>query len=112
MNYNTEFPQLGAAHRSPISTEHQTRPLPHHLPGAWIPPSSPAGIGYRPPDAMLTPFSPTHVGPHSASTLYMQYPCQRPGMTFIHPREQVHQHYAQARKLYIVIYTQCRILIF
>ncbi|KAI3793531.1 hypothetical protein L1987_36150 [Smallanthus sonchifolius] len=100
LNYNTEFPQLGSAHRSPISTEHQPRPLPQHLPGTWIPvpPSPPAGIGYRPPDAMMTPFSPNHAGPHSASTLYMQYPCQRPGMTFIHPREQVHQHYAQSQQ--------------
>lgn len=99
INYNTEFPQLGSAHRSPpISAEHQSRPLPQHLPGPWVAPSSPAGIGYRPPDAMMTPFSPNHMGPHSASTLYMQYPCQRPGMTFIHPREQVHQHYAQSQQ--------------
>ncbi|XP_076910251.1 uncharacterized protein LOC143567827 [Bidens hawaiensis] len=95
LNYNTEFPQLGSAHRSPISTD---RVLPQHLPGPWVPPSSPAGIGYRPPDAMMTPFSPNHAGPHSASTLYMQYPCQRPGMIFIHPHEQIHHHYAQSQQ--------------
>nr|XP_043632581.1 uncharacterized protein LOC122603825 [Erigeron canadensis] len=97
VNYNTEFPQLGSAHRSPISGERQPCALPQHLPGPWVPPSSPAGLGYRPPDAMMTPFSPNHA-PHSASTLYMQYPCQRPGMTFIHPHEQVHQHYAQSQQ--------------
>ncbi|XP_024988188.1 R3H domain-containing protein 2-like isoform X1 [Cynara cardunculus var. scolymus] len=98
LNYNTEFPQLGSAHRSPISAEHQSHGLPQHLPSPWVAPSSPAGIGYRPPDAMMTPFSPNHAAPHPASTLYMQYPCQRPGMTFIHPREQVHQHYAQSQQ--------------
>ncbi|KAL8247519.1 hypothetical protein R6Q59_008735 [Mikania micrantha] len=98
LNYNTEFPQLGSAHRSPISAEHQPRALPQHLPGPWVPPSSPAGLGYRPPDAMMTAFSPNHVVPHSVSSLYMQYPCQRPGMTFIHPHEQVHQHYAQSQQ--------------
>ncbi|KAI7758054.1 hypothetical protein M8C21_017360 [Ambrosia artemisiifolia] len=98
LNYNTEFPQLGSAHRSPISTEHQPGALPQHLPGPWVPPSSPAGIGYRPPDAMMTPFSPNHAGPHAASTLYIQYPCQRPGMTFIHPRDQIYQHYAQSQQ--------------
>lgn len=98
VNYNTEFPQLGSGHRSPISTEHQPRALPQHLPGPWVPPSSPAGLGYRPPDAMMTPFSPNHAGPHSASTLYMQYQCQRPGMTFIHPHDQVHQHYTQSQQ--------------
>ncbi|KAJ0557319.1 putative R3H domain-containing protein [Helianthus annuus] len=95
VNYNTEFPQLSSVHRSFISTEHQPRALPQHLPGPWVPP---AGIGYRPLDAMVAPFSPNHMGPHSASTLYMQYPCQRPMMTFIHPCEQVHQHYAQSQQ--------------
>ncbi|KAI3809260.1 hypothetical protein L1987_25231 [Smallanthus sonchifolius] len=94
LNYNTEFPQLGSVHRSPISTEHQPLAFPQHLPGPWVPSSSPAGIGYRPPDAMVTPFSPTLMAPRSPSTLYMQYPCQRPGMAFIHPCEQFHQHYA------------------
>ncbi|XP_076902172.1 uncharacterized protein LOC143556821 [Bidens hawaiensis] len=95
LNYNTEFPHLGAVHRSPITSDHQPRALIQHIPGPWVLPSSPAGIGYRPPDAMVAPFSPNHMAPHSATTLYMQYPCQQPGMTFIHPYEQVHQHYAQ-----------------
>ncbi|KAK9061341.1 hypothetical protein SSX86_018521 [Deinandra increscens subsp. villosa] len=98
VNYNTEFPHLGSAHRSPISTDHQPRALPQRLPAPWVPPSSPVGIGYRPPDAMMPPFSPNHAVPHSVSSLYMHYPCQRPGMTFIHPHEQVHQHYAQSQQ--------------
>ncbi|KAI3520359.1 hypothetical protein L1887_09735 [Cichorium endivia] len=97
LNYNTEFPQLGTAHRSPISAEHQTRALTQHIPGPWVPPSSPAGIGYRPPDGMMTPYSPNHASPHSGTAVYMQYPCQRPGVTFIHPREQV-QHYTQSQQ--------------
>lgn len=103
LNYNTEFSQLGSVHRPPISTEHQPCLLPQHLPGPWVPSSSPAVIGYRPPDAMMTPFSPNHVGPHTVSTLHMQYPFQQPGMTFIHPFEQVHQHYAQVRNSAITI---------
>ncbi|XP_071734638.1 uncharacterized protein [Rutidosis leptorrhynchoides] len=98
VNYNTEFPQLGAGHRSPISSEHQPCGLPQHLPGPWVPPSSPAGIGYRPPEAMMTPYSPGHASPHPATTLYMQYPCQRPGMTFIHHHDQIHQHYTQSQQ--------------
>ncbi|XP_071705701.1 uncharacterized protein [Rutidosis leptorrhynchoides] len=98
VNYNTEFPQLGAGHRSSISTEHQPRGLPQHLPGPWVPLSSPAGIGYRPPETIMTPYSPSHASPHPATTLYMQYPCQRPGMAFIHPRDQIHQHYTQSQQ--------------
>lgn len=91
--YNTEFPQLGSVHthRAPsISTEHQPRTLAQPLPGSWVTSSSPAGIGYRPPETMVTPFSTNH-----ASTLFMQYPSQRSGLTVIHPREQVHQQLAQ-----------------
>lgn len=102
VNYNTEFPQLGSAHRPPISTEHQPRPLPQHLPGSWTAPTTPAGIRYGPPETMMTPFSPNHVGPHSASALYLQsaqYPCQRPGMSFIHPHEQLHQPFSQVSRL-------------
>ncbi|KAM7532279.1 hypothetical protein LguiB_035689 [Lonicera macranthoides] len=101
VNYNTEFPQLGSAHRPPISTEHQPRPLPQHLPGSWTAPSTPAGIRYGPPETMMTPFSPNHVGPHSTSALYLQsaqYPCQRPGMSFIHPHEQLHQPFSQSHQ--------------
>ncbi|KAL3523649.1 hypothetical protein ACH5RR_016483 [Cinchona calisaya] len=100
VNYNTEFPQLGSAARPPISTEHQPRPLPHHLPGLWAAPSTPTGIGYGPPETMMTPFSPNHVT-RSNSALYLhsaQYPCQHPGMPFIHPHEQVHQSFAQSHQ--------------
>ncbi|CAL5343166.1 unnamed protein product [Camellia sinensis] len=99
LNYNTEFPQLGSAHNPLISTEHQPRSLPQHLPGSWTAaPSTPAGIGYGHPDAMMTLFSQNHVGARSTSALYLhagQYLCQRPGMPFIHPHEQVHQPFSQ-----------------
>ncbi|KAK3015036.1 hypothetical protein RJ639_005561 [Escallonia herrerae] len=77
LNYNTEFPQLGAAHRHPVSAEHQPRPLPQHLPGQWATASTPAGIGYGHPEALMSSFSPNPIGAHSASGLYMhstQYP--------------------------------------
>ncbi|KAL3520877.1 hypothetical protein ACH5RR_019026 [Cinchona calisaya] len=101
LTYNTEFPQLGSAPRSSVSSEHQPRPLPHHLPGPWTAPSTPAGIGYGPPQTMIPPFSANHVGAHSNSALYLhsaQYPCQHPGMQFIHPHEHVHQSFGQSHQ--------------
>ncbi|XP_075643943.1 uncharacterized protein LOC142615129 [Castanea sativa] len=102
LNYNTEFPQLGATHRPQISTEHQPRALPQHLPAPWAGPSTPTGpIGYGHPEAMMTPFNPNHVGARSTSAIYLhssQYPCQRPGMPFIHPHEQVHQPFSQSHQ--------------
>lgn len=98
INYNTEFPQLGAALRSPISAENQPRPLPQHLPGPWATSVTP-GIGYGPAESMMPPlFSQNHVSARSSAAIYLhstQYPCQRPGMTFIHPHEQVHQPFSQ-----------------
>ncbi|XP_006361456.1 R3H domain-containing protein 2-like isoform X1 [Solanum tuberosum] len=98
INYNTEFPQLGSALRSPISAENQPRPLPQHLPGPWATSTTP-GIGYGPAESMMPPpFSHNHVSARSNSAIYLhstQYPCQRPGMTFIHPHEQVHQPFSQ-----------------
>ncbi|PSR92959.1 R3H domain-containing protein [Actinidia chinensis var. chinensis] len=101
LNYNTEFPQLGSAHRPSMSAEHQPRPLSQHLPGTWAAPLPPAGIGYGHPDAMMTPFSHSHAGARSTSALYFhsaQYPCQRLGMPFIHPHEQVHQPFSQSHQ--------------
>ncbi|KAL5733675.1 hypothetical protein ACOSP7_033022 [Xanthoceras sorbifolium] len=101
LNYNTEFPQLGAAHRPQISTEHQPRPLPQHLPAPWAAASAPAGLRYGHPETMMTPFNPNHVGAHSTSAIYMhssQYPCQHPGMPFIHPHEHVHQSFSQSQQ--------------
>lgn len=102
INYNTEFPQLGSALRSPISAENQPRPLPQHLPGPWATTTTP-GIGYGPAESMMPPpFSHNHVSARSNSAIYLhstQYPCQRPGMTFIHPHEQVHQPFSQSHPL-------------
>ncbi|XP_071711500.1 uncharacterized protein [Rutidosis leptorrhynchoides] len=92
--YNTEFPQLGSVHthRAPsILTEHQPHTLGQPIPGSWVTPSSPAGIGYRPSETMVNPYSLNHA--------YMQYSSQRSALTFIHPREQVHQQLAQSQQL-------------
>lgn len=74
LNYNTEFPQLGSTHRAP--SEHQPQ---------WVAPSL---RGYRPSESTVTPFNHDH-------GVYMQYPSQQPGMTFIHPHEHIHQQLAQ-----------------
>ncbi|XWS75330.1 hypothetical protein CRYUN_Cryun01aG0077200 [Craigia yunnanensis] len=98
INYNTEFPQLGSTHRPQISTEHQPRPLPQHIPGPWVAPSTATGISYGHPETMMPPFNPNHVGARSTSAIYLhssQYPCQHPGMPFIHPYEHVHRPFSQ-----------------
>ncbi|OIW13195.1 hypothetical protein TanjilG_17638 [Lupinus angustifolius] len=96
VNYNTEFPQLGSTHGPQISSEHQPRPLPQNIPRTWVPQPIPSGYGH--PDTMMPPFNPSQVGTHSSSAMYLhspQYPCQRPGMPFLH-HEHVHQPFAQS----------------
>lgn len=96
LNYNTQFPHLGSTHGLQLSTEHQPRPLPQHIPGPWSPPT-PAGMGYGHPETMLSPFNPNQVCACSSSFLYLhssQYSCQCPGMPFI-PHEPVYQPFAQ-----------------
>lgn len=95
VNYNTEFPQLGAVHRPHMASEHQARPLPQHLPGSW---SATAGVGYGhgPPETMMASFGPHHLG-RSSSAVYPyppQYVFQRPGAPFMHPQEHL-QPYTQ-----------------
>ncbi|KAE9589852.1 hypothetical protein Lal_00021649 [Lupinus albus] len=111
VNYNTEFPQLGSAHgpefpqlgsahRPELSTEHLPRPLPQHIPGPWVPQPIPPGIRYGHPETMMSPFNHRQVGAHSSSAMYLhspQYPCQRPGMPFLH-HEHVHQPFAQSHQ--------------
>ncbi|XP_074310804.1 uncharacterized protein LOC141646760 isoform X1 [Silene latifolia] len=99
INYNTEFPQLGVAHRPQISSE-PPRPHPQHLPGLWAPPSNPAGLGYGHPETMMAAYSPNHVNARP-STLYLhapQYTIQPPGMPFIHPHEHISQAYQQSQQ--------------
>ncbi|GAB4855157.1 hypothetical protein Ancab_023784 [Ancistrocladus abbreviatus] len=101
INYNTEFPQLGSNHRPQVSAEHQPCPLPQHLAGPWASPSTPAGISYGHPETIMTAYSPNHVNARNSSAIYLhsaQYPCQRPGMPFIHPHEHVHQSYSQSHQ--------------
>lgn len=105
VNYNTEFPQLGSAHRPVISTEHPSHQLPQHLPGPWATPSTP-GIGYVPTETMIPPFGPNHVVMHSNSALYLhsaQYPRQHPGMPFIHHHEQVQGHPPFSQVCHIIV---------
>ncbi|XP_042044118.1 cAMP-regulated phosphoprotein 21-like [Salvia splendens] len=99
VNYNTEFPQLGSGHRPPISSEHQPMHLPQHIPGTWIAPSPPAGIGYG--HAEMPPFNSGHVNAPPNSGFYLrspQYPCQRPGMPYLHPLDPVHQPFSQSHQ--------------
>lgn len=91
VNYNTEFPQLGAAPRLSISAEHQHQALSQHLPGSWVSPSTPTGIGYGHPDAMIAAYRTNHVTGQPSSALYMhsaQYHGQHPGMP-VYPHDQV-----------------------
>ncbi|XP_047321583.1 uncharacterized protein LOC124925585 [Impatiens glandulifera] len=101
LNYNTEFPQLGSV-RPVVSSEQPPQPLQQHLPVPWVAaPSTHGGMTYGHPDALVPPFSPNHVGPRSASALYLhstQYPChQRIGMPFVLPHEQV-QPFSQSHQ--------------
>ncbi|XP_068658939.1 uncharacterized protein [Aristolochia californica] len=109
LNYNSEFPQLGSASHRPQMAPIEPRPLPQqHLRGPWGATSNATSpIGYGPPDNLMAPpppppppFSPGHVGAHSTSAIYhmhsSQYPCPRPGMTYVHPHEHVHQPFPQS----------------
>ncbi|KAF9599364.1 hypothetical protein IFM89_036850, partial [Coptis chinensis] len=49
VNYNSEFPQLGAAHQPQISIEHQSRQMPQHLGVPWAAASTHGAVGYAPP---------------------------------------------------------------
>ncbi|XP_068664210.1 uncharacterized protein [Aristolochia californica] len=105
LNYNTEFPQLGSASHRPQMTPIESQQLPqHHIQGPWVVTSNtPPTIGYGPPDNLMappSPFNPGHVGTHSTTAFYhlhsSQYPCPRPGMTYVHPHEHVHQPLSQS----------------
>ncbi|KAG9458951.1 hypothetical protein H6P81_003459 [Aristolochia fimbriata] len=105
LNYNTEFPQLGSASHRPQMAPIEPRPIPQpHLRGPWgATTNAPSPIGYGPPDNLMAPpppFNPGHVGAHSTSAIYhlhsSQYPCPRPGITYVHPHEHVHQPFPQS----------------
>lgn len=95
VNYNTEFPQLGATPRPQISADPQ-RPLPQHIPGPWASPSNPAGLSYGHPETIMAAYSPSHVNPRSASTIYLHTTQFR--MPFIHPHEHIHPSYQQSQQ--------------
>nr|CAB3452857.1 unnamed protein product [Digitaria exilis] len=96
VNYNTEFPQLGSAHRSPVAVEQQPHPIAQHMPGSWSagqqPHPGPNAIGYGPPDGVMAPYSPGHTGAPVRPSVFMHASQQyaipsRPGVPFVHPQE-------------------------
>ncbi|CAL5090287.1 unnamed protein product [Urochloa decumbens] len=106
VNYNTEFPQLGSAHRSPVAVEQQPGPI-GHMPGSWSSGQAPNAIGYGPPDGVMSPYSPGPAGPPVRSSVFMHASQQyampaRPGVPFVHPPEsmgpfaQTHQQQPEA----------------
>ncbi|KAJ1288997.1 hypothetical protein BS78_02G132100 [Paspalum vaginatum] len=92
VNYNTEFPQLGSAHRSPVAVEQQPRPIAQHMPGSWSAAQASNAIGYGPPDGVMAPYSPGHAGAPVRSSVFMHASQQyaipsRPGLPYVHPQE-------------------------
>ncbi|TVU10606.1 hypothetical protein EJB05_44149 [Eragrostis curvula] len=92
VTYNTEFPQLGSALRSPVAVEQQPRPIAQHIPGTWSAAQAPNAIGYGPPDGGMTPYSPGQAGAPVRSPVFMHASQQyamptRPGVPFVHPQE-------------------------
>ncbi|KAL6838430.1 hypothetical protein ACP4OV_031675 [Aristida adscensionis] len=107
VNYNTEFPQLGSAHMSPVAVEQQPRPMGQHIPGSWSTAQAPNTIGYGPPDGVMAPYSPGHAGAPVRSSVFMHASQQyampsRPGVPFVHQQEpirpfaQTHQQQSEA----------------
>jgi hypothetical protein len=46
VNYNTEFPQLGAPHRVQMPMEPPPRTIPQHVRGPWVASTSTMGYGH------------------------------------------------------------------
>lgn len=91
VNYNTEFPQLGSAHRSPVAVEQQPRPIAQHMPASWSAAQASNAIGYG-PDGVMGPYSSGHTGAPVRSSVFMHASQQyaipsRPGVPFVHPQE-------------------------
>jgi hypothetical protein len=91
VNYNTEFPQLGSAHQSPVAVEQQPRPIAQHMPVTWSAAQATNAIGYG-PDGVMGPYSPGHIRAPVRSSVFMHASQQyaipsRPGVPFVHPQE-------------------------
>ncbi|ONM53828.1 Single-stranded nucleic acid binding R3H protein [Zea mays] len=106
VNYNTEFPQLGSAHQSPVAVEQQPRPIAQHMPVTWSAAQATNAIGYG-PDGVMGPYSPGHIRAPVRSSVFMHASQQyaipsRPGVPFVHPQEsmgpfaQTHQQQSNA----------------
>ncbi|KAH9317010.1 hypothetical protein KI387_018779, partial [Taxus chinensis] len=90
VNYNTEFPQLGAPHRAQMAMEPPPRPIPQHIRSPWL--ASTSTMGYGALDTMMGPFNPNHMGAPSASAMYMhssQFACPGPAMAYVRPHERI-----------------------
>ncbi|PKA62381.1 hypothetical protein AXF42_Ash009266 [Apostasia shenzhenica] len=92
VNYNTEFPQLGSNHRPQISIEHQPRPIAQQLRGSWPTPSTSSTINYGPPEGLIAPYNPNHVGAHPTSSIFLhssQFSMTPRPMPYLHSHEHV-----------------------
>uniref|UniRef100_A0A0C9RHJ3 TSA: Wollemia nobilis Ref_Wollemi_Transcript_21836_2134 transcribed RNA sequence n=1 Tax=Wollemia nobilis TaxID=56998 RepID=A0A0C9RHJ3_9CONI len=90
VNYNTEFPQLGAPHRAQMPVEPPPRPIPQHIRAPWL--ASTSTMGYGALDTMMGPFNTNHMGAPSASAMYMHsspFACPSPAMTYVRPHERI-----------------------
>eukprot|EP00252_Welwitschia_mirabilis_P015411 TRINITY_DN3388_c0_g1_i1.p1 TRINITY_DN3388_c0_g1~~TRINITY_DN3388_c0_g1_i1.p1 ORF type:complete len:472 (-),score=84.14 TRINITY_DN3388_c0_g1_i1:655-2070(-) len=93
VNYNTEFPQLGApSQRAQMAMEPPPRPMTQPIRSPWV--TSTNSIAYTPLDTVMGPFNAGHMGAPSGSALYMhssQFSCPGPTMAFVRPHEQLQQ---------------------
>jgi hypothetical protein len=103
VTYNTDFPQLGSVHRSPVAVEQQPRPIAQHIPGSWSAAQALNAIGYGPPDGGMASYSPGQAPPVRSSVFMhasQQYAMPtRPGVPFVHPQETM-RPFAQVRIMF------------
>ncbi|CAM6082238.1 unnamed protein product [Calypogeia fissa] len=99
VNYNTEFPQLAG----PRPQMHMEPPPPPPIPQQRLqrPPwgtPGPGNMSFRPPDPLMAPYTPGHIGPHSGMAMYMhapQYAYPGPSMAYMHPHDRFQQSIPQ-----------------
>lgn len=96
LNYNTEFPQLGAPTRPQMCVEPPLPRASQTLRGPWAGSSNSLGYGHL--DPMIGHFNPGHLGQHSGAGVYVQLPqftCPSPAVTYMHPQERLQQSVSQ-----------------
>ncbi|XP_078443555.1 uncharacterized protein LOC144712984 isoform X2 [Wolffia australiana] len=88
VNYNAEFPQLGATHVAQMPMEHRQSPVPQHVHGSWAGARSPsAAVGYGPAEALVPSFSGNQAVYLASSPYLLQPRGPRSGVGFIHRPE-------------------------